>query len=79
MKIKKFNENVEDDYLESPEYFIETFYNGQFGQLKEMLILFKDGVVGCDLKCLIDYIEENMKEQHANKLKNWMLLELGKL
>jgi len=61
---------TEDGYLESPEYFIETYYNGQYGQLGTMLAMFREQ---SRMKELVQYMEETMDSSDANDLKNWML------
>lgn len=33
---------TEDEYLESPDYFIETYFNGNFSQLHNMLSRFRE-------------------------------------
>jgi len=58
------------DYLETPEYFIETYINGQYGQLEKMLSMFRERN---RMEELINYMDETMKPQDANDLKNWML------
>ena len=64
--IKKFNEHFsdseetnEDEYLKSTEYFVETYYNGQFGQLRRMLKDFKED----------DRMEELLN--HLNEIEKW--------
>ena len=61
---------TEEGYLDSPEYFIETYFNGQFGQLGRMLAKFKEQG---KMKELISYMDETMEPQDVNDLKNWML------
>ena len=57
-------------YLNSPEYFIETYYNGNYSQLKTMLAKFKsDDRMGE----LIDWMDQSMDSSDAGDLKNWML------
>jgi len=69
-----FGEEDEDErderFMRSPEYFVETYYNGQFSQLRELLLDF-----GADdrMEELLDYIDEYMDSSDANDLKNWML------
>ena len=64
------NGGTEDEYLESPEYFIETYINGQYGQLGDMLAMFRQQN---RMGELIQYMEEFMDSSSANDLKNWML------
>lgn len=61
---------TEDEYLESPEYFIETYYNGNYSQLHDMLATFREQG---KMSELIQYMEETMDSSDANDLKNWML------
>lgn len=61
---------TEDEYLESPEYFVETYYNGQYGQLGDMLVMFRSSR---KMGELIQYMEETMPQKDVNDLKNWML------
>ncbi len=72
----KINENMvqendygysEDEYLESPEYFVETFHNGQFGQLKKMLVKFKVNNKMSDLLSHLNEIE-------AWDIKDWIIV-----
>ena len=48
-------EGTDDEYLVSPEYFVETYFNGQFGQLGEMLAHFRESNQMVEL---IGYIKE---------------------
>lgn len=57
----KTNENVDayegtdDEYLLSPEYFVETYYNGQFSQLRTM---YKEMLEKDKKEELISYLKE---------------------
>ena len=58
MKIKKFEnfemfDGTDNEYLESPEYFVETYINGNFSQLHNMLSTFR---ANDRMSELIDYI-----------------------
>ena len=63
---------TEDGYLESPEYFIETYINGNYSQLRNMLNNFRSSG---RMRELIDYMDETMSDssEDLNSLKNWML------
>lgn len=56
----------EDEYLTSPEYFVETYFNGNFSQLKEMLIKF---IQLHRMKELRTYLDDGGYE----KIKNWII------
>lgn len=56
----------EDEYLESPEYFVETFNNGQYKQLKKMLSMFKTNDKMGDLLSHLNEIE-------AWDIKDWII------
>jgi len=62
--------NEEDAYLETPEYFIETWFNGQFGQLKTMLQMFRSQNRMSDV---ISEIEQTMSGEEKEDLKNWLI------
>jgi len=64
------NGGTEDEYLESPEYFVETYYNGNYDQLGDMLATFREQG---RMKEVIGYMEETMSQEDVNDLKNWML------
>lgn len=57
---KHFDKDDEDfndeEYIKSFEYFVETYINGQFGQLRKML---KDIVANDQIDELVDYLEED--------------------
>ena len=58
--VKKFEnidnyEGTDDEYLSSPEYFIETYINGQNAQLREMLANFR---AEDRMEELVEYIKE---------------------
>jgi hypothetical protein len=76
--VKKFEnidnyEGTDDEYLSSPEYFIETYINGQFGQLREMLTKFR---TNGKFRELLMYIDNSMELDSVINLKNWMLNEM---
>jgi predicted RNA-binding protein len=59
------NGGTDDEYLETPEYFIETYINGNFSQLHSMLSKFReDGRIGE----LVDYIEGD----NNSEIINWI-------
>jgi len=63
----------EDDYLETPEYFVETYFNGATSQLGEMLAMFREQG---RMEELINYINHEMTDSGSmtkEDLKNWML------
>ena len=57
---------TEDEFLESPEYFIDTYTNGQFGQLKTMLDNFRSNG---RMEELLGYINEVGQEE----IKDWII------
>lgn len=63
-------EGTEDEYLTSPEYFVETYYNGNYSQLQRMFSQFREED---RMGELIDWMEQSMDASDANDLKNWML------
>lgn len=71
--VKKF-ENIdafidaggnEDEYLESPEYFEETYINGNFSQLRNMLDNFRSND-------RIDEVVDYLKEIGNDELIEWI-------
>ncbi len=64
------NGGTEDEYLESPDYFVETYYNGQYGQLGDMLAKIREHGT---MKDVIQYMDETMPIEDISDLKNWML------
>lgn len=59
-----YDENAEDfnddEYIKSFQYFVDTYINGQFGQLRKQL---KNIVANDQIDELIDYLEENGNQE----------------
>ena len=67
----KANESIEDyynddDFLNSPEYFVETYFNGNFSQLRDMLEEFKEDGRMKELNIYLDEIGNT-------EIKNWII------
>lgn len=58
-------EMSEEEFIRTPQYFVETYHNGQFSQLKRLL----DGV---DREDLLDYLNEI----EAWEIKDWLIINL---
>lgn len=62
-------EEGSDEYLETFEYFYDTYINGQFGQLRKMLDSIKDDG---SMENLLVYLEENAGE-NLEEIKSWII------
>ena len=60
-----------DKYLESFEYFVETYINGQFGQLRNMMTKYQEDKKMGDLFRYIDN-ESYLGAEKSKDLKNWI-------
>jgi len=58
-----------DEYIESPEYFIEIYYNNQFEKLKKLLKEFK---LNNKIDKLLSYIDETVGRTDRLEMKNWI-------
>ena len=63
-------DGTEDEYLESPEYFVETYFNGQYSQLEGMLSEFR---MRDKMRSVLLYMEETMSGENLRDLKNWII------
>jgi len=61
---------TEDEYLKSPDYFVETYINGQFSQLRKMLKMFRREHRASEL---LDYINNMVGEPTRSKIKDWII------
>jgi len=68
------NERVtrDDEFLKSFQYFVETYYNGVFSQLKRML---DEIVAEGEIENLIEYLENNTEKEGSN-IKSWIIKNL---
>jgi hypothetical protein len=59
----------DDEYLGSVDYFVETYHNGQFAQLKELLNNFRreDRMVE---------LLSHLNELGANEIKDWIIVNV---
>jgi hypothetical protein len=63
-----FISEISDD-SDDISYFFETYYNGQFGQLKQLLSkIKKEG----NINALLDEIDQ-LLPQDSKKIKNWII------
>lgn len=63
------NGGTEDEYLESPDYFIETYINGQMGQLRKMLAKFRSDD---RMEELVDYIKQEDFSSYNDEIIEWV-------
>ena len=59
----------EDEFLKSFKYFVDTYINGNFGQLKEMLNNIREEGQLKDLRVYID----GLQSEYTTKIKNWII------
>jgi hypothetical protein len=67
---EKFSSSPTDDHENSFEYFVETYHNGQFGQLKQLLNKIKEEG---ELKNLRLYLDEMGQQE----VKDWAFDNIG--
>jgi hypothetical protein len=60
------NDMNDDEYLNSTDYFVETYFNGQFSQLKEMLSNFR-------AEGKMDELLNHLNEMELWEIKDWII------